>query len=165
MSGLKRSTVFTTLMVAVMVAMVAAVPLAFGQSAPVNAKDVAIANQVTVNQCSAGEPVALSGSVHVEYSISTDSSGANIFAISAANKLSGSGQNSGTLYSAADSADYTVTSRQASADATVELKADLAPQGGSATTMTLIQTLHVTVDTAGNLAVDVVKNNTTCGGN
>lgn len=147
----------------ILLAVLCAAP-ALAQSAPVNAMDVAVSNQVTVNQCSAGEPVALSGNVHVEYSFSTDSNGANLFAISASNKLSGPGQNSGTVYSASDSADYTVGSKQGSADATVELKADLTPQG-TVTAMTLVQQLHITVDTAGNLAVDVVSNTTNCGGN
>lgn len=152
-------------MIAMLVlAVIAAAPAALAQAAPVNAMDVALANQVTTNQCSAGEPVALSGNVHVEYSISTDANGASLFAISASNKLSGTGQNSGTAYSAADSADYTVGSKQGSADATVELKADLTPQG-TGTAMALVQQLHITVDTAGNLAVEVLSNTTNCGGN
>lgn len=136
---------------------------AVAQSAPLNATDVAIADQVTVNQCSAGEPVALNGNLHVQYSVSTDSNGANLFSISASNNLSGVGQTTGTQYAAADSGDYTVSSSQSSAEATVQLKADLVPQAAGGTAMTLVQQLHITVDTLGDLTVQVLGNTSSCG--
>ena len=136
---------------------------AVAQSAPINAIDLPISNQVTVNQCSAGEPVALSGTLHVEYSVNTDpDTGANLFSVSASNNLSGVGQTSGGQYAVADSADYTISSSQPSAEATVQLKADLVPQG-SGTAMTLIQQIHITLDTSGNLNVQIVGNTSTCG--
>src|SRR5256885_15871607 len=61
------------------------------QSAVTNSYDINLSNAVTVNNCSTGEPVALSGTVHVLYSVATDRSGANNFAITAANNLTGSG--------------------------------------------------------------------------
>ena len=136
---------------------------AVAQSAPINATDLTISNQITVNQCSAGEPVALNGTLHVEYLVSTDpDTGANLFSVSASNNLSGVGQTSGVQYAAADSADYTISSSQPSADATVQLKADLVPQG-TGTAMTLIQQIHITLDTSGNLTVQIVGNTSSCG--
>jgi len=153
----KGAAVFTVMFLGLLVS-----TAAFAQS-PLNATDIAIANQVTVNQCSAGEPVALNGTLHVQYSVSTDpSSGANLFSISASNNLSGVGQTSGAQYAAADSGDYTVSSTQSSAEATVELKADMVPQGAG-TAMSLTQQLHITVDTAGDLTVQVLGNTTSCG--
>jgi hypothetical protein len=136
---------------------------AFGQSAPINTADIPIANQVAVNQCSAGEPVLLNGTLHVEYSISTDTNGNNFFTVTAANNLSGVGQTSAAQYAASDSQDYTLSSTQASAEGTFELKADLVPQGDAGTAMTIVQRLQLTVDNTGNLAVQVVSSTTTCG--
>ena len=136
---------------------------AFGQSAPINSVDVPIANQAAVNQCAAGEPVVLSGTVHVEYSISTDNNGNNLFTITASTNLSGVGQTSAAQYAANDSQDYALGSSQASTGGTVELKADLVPQGGGGTAMTIVQQLQLTVDDTGNLSARVVANTTTCG--
>ena len=158
----QRSKDVAVLFMVLPLALLVSTPAAFAQSAPLNATDVPITNQVTVNQCSAGEPVALNGNVHVQYSVGTASSGANLFSISASNNLSGVGKTTGAQYAAADSADYTVSTSQSSAEATVELKADLVPQGAG-TAMTLVQQLHITVDTLGNLNVQVVGNSTNCG--
>jgi hypothetical protein len=156
----QRSKGAAVLFAVLFLGMLVAAPAVFAQS---NATDIAIANQVTVNQCSAGEPVVLNGTLHVEYSVGTDpSSGANLFSISASNNLNGVGRTTGAQYAAADSGDYTVSSTQSSAEATVELKADMTPQG-SGTAMTLTQQLHITVDTAGALTVQVLGNTTSCG--
>jgi hypothetical protein len=136
---------------------------AFCQSTLLNAIDVPIANQITVNQCSAGEPVALNGMVHVEFALSTDSNGNNLFAVTASNNLTGVGQSTAAQYTAADSEDYTLSSNQSSTDGTVQLKADLAPQGGTGTATTLVQQLQISVDNSGNLNVQVVSNTTRCG--
>jgi hypothetical protein len=141
------------------------VPAALGQSAapPVTYTYTAlVANQTTINNCSAGEPVALNGTVQFSYQFTTDSSGMNHFTISAANNLNGIGQTTSTNYVASDSSDYMVNSSQASAEATVELKADLVSQG-SAPSMTLVQTLDIVVDTSGNISAQVTGNTTQCG--
>jgi len=145
------------------VALLTAAPVVFGQSAPLNAVDVPVANQVTVNQCSAGEPVALNGTVHVEYSVGTDANGNNLFYVTASNNLSGVGQSTTAQYAAADSEDYVLSSSQSSTSGTVQLKADLAPQAGGGTDMTVIQQLQISVDTVGDLNVQVVNNTTSCG--
>jgi hypothetical protein len=143
-------------------ALAAAVPAAFGQAAPLNLVDLPIANQVGVNQCSAGEPVALTGTVHVEYRVGTASNGNNLFYITASNNLTAVGQTTAGQYAAADSEDYTLSSSQSSTQATVELKADLVTQGAG-TAMTVVQQLQISVDTVGNLNVQVVGNTTSCG--
>ena len=136
---------------------------ALAQSAPVtNSYDASITNQMTVNQCSIGEPVALDGVLHVSYSVTTDSSGANQFTVTAANDVTGSGQKTGLAYAASDSADYNSNTTDSSADMTVELKSDLKPQG-SAPGLTLVQSLHILMDTSGNVSAQVVSNTTGCG--
>jgi hypothetical protein len=137
----------------------------FGQSAtpPVTYTYTAsVANQTTVNNCSVSEPVSLNGTVQISYQFTTDTNGVNHFTITASNNLNGLGQTTGTSYVAGDSSDYNVNSSQASAEATVELKSDLVSQG-SAPNLTLVQTLHLTVDTTGNISAEVVDNVTQCG--
>jgi hypothetical protein len=120
-------------------------------------------NQVTTNSCSAGEPVALNGTINYQVAVSTDpSTGANTFTITASNNLSGVGQTTGTNYAASDSSDYIVSSTQPSTEATVEFKSDLASQG-STPSMTLVQTLDLVVDTSGNISAKVTGNTTQCG--
>jgi hypothetical protein len=137
----------------------------FGQSAapPVTYTYTApVTNQTTVNNCSVGEPVALNGTVQISYQFTTDSNGINHFSITASNNLNGLGQTTGTSYVAGDSSDYNVNSSQALAEATVELKSDLVSQG-LAPNLTLVQTLHVVVDTTGSISAEVVDNVTQCG--
>jgi len=137
----------------------------FGQSAtpPVTYTYTApVTNQMTTNNCSVGEPVALNGTVQISYQFTTDSNGVNHFTITAANNLTGLGQTTGTSYVASDSSDYNVNSGQTSAEAAVELKSDLVSQG-SAPNMTLVQTLHIMLDTSGNISAEVVDNSTQCG--
>jgi hypothetical protein len=141
----------------------ALVPCACAQSAPLNIVSVPVTNQVTVNQCSAGEPVALTGTVQVQYSLGTDTNGENLFYVTAITNLTGVGQTTTVQYAAADSEDYTLSSAQSSTEATVQLKADLVPQGGGRTAMTLVQQLQITVDTVGGLNVQLVSNSSTCG--
>lgn len=131
---------------------------AFGQAS--NSYDVNLSAVGAVNQCSIGEPVALSGMVHVSYSV-TNNNGVNQYAITAVNDLTGVGQKSGATYLAGDSDDYSSNNDDPSADVTVELKSDLKPQGGTA--MTLVQDLHIMVDTMGNITAEVVSNTTSCG--
>src|SRR3989442_1317184 len=92
-----------------LLAFLANTAVAFGQSAtpPVTYTYTAyVDNQVTVNNCSAGEPVALHGTVQVTYQFNTDASGVNHFSITAANTLTGIGQSTTGNYTASDSADY-----------------------------------------------------------
>lgn len=137
---------------------------ALGQSGVTNSYDINVNGQVAVNSCSAGEPVALTGVVHVSYSVSTDSSGVNHFVINANTDLTGAGQNTGLPYAASESAEYDSNNEDASADLTVEMKSDLKPVGtATGTSLTLVQTLHITVDTGGNIGAQVVSNTTNCG--
>jgi hypothetical protein len=148
-----------------LLAFVSSKAMSFGQSAtpPVTYTYTAsVTNQTTVNNCSVGEPVALNGTVQFSYQVTTDSNGVNHFTITAANNLTGLGQTTSTSYVASDSSDYYINSSQASAEATVELKSDLVSQG-SAPNLSLVQALHVTLDTAGNISAEVVDNVTQCG--
>ncbi len=140
-------------------------PAALGQSAatPVTYTYTAyVDNQTTVNNCSVGEPVALNGTVQFTYQFTTDTSGVNHFSIHAGNNLNGIGQTTGTNYVASDSDDYSSNTSDTSADLTVELKSDLKSQG-SAPSLSLVQSLHITADTSGNISAQVVGNSTGCG--
>ena len=120
-------------------------------------------NQVTTNNCSAGEPVALNGTINYQVVVSSDpTSGANTFTIMASSNLNGVGQTTGTNYLASDSSDYIVSSSQPSTEAVVEFKSDLTSQG-STPSMTLVQTLDIVVDTSGNISAQVIGNATQCG--
>jgi hypothetical protein len=141
----------------------ALVPCACAQSAPLNIVSVPVTNQVTVNQCAAGEPIVISGTLQIQYSLGTDTNGNNLFYVTASNNLAGVGQTTGVQYAAADSEDYTLSSSQQSTEATVQLKSDLVPEGGGGTAMTLVQQLKITVDTVGDLNVQLVSNSSTCG--
>ena len=155
MQGWKRAN-----LMAVLLTLVTCVGSAIAQ-AP--ASTSTLQNQVTTNNCSAGEPVALNGTVSYQVSVSTDpTSGANTFTITASNNLTGVGQTTGTSYVASDSSDYIVSSTQPSTEATVDFKSDLTSQG-SAPTLTLIQTLDMVVDVSGNVSAQVTSNNTQCG--
>jgi len=125
--------------------------------------DAYVDNQTTVNTCSAAENVNLNGTIRFSYQVTPDSSGVNHFAITAANNLTGVGQTTGANYTAAESNEYDANTPDSSKEMTVELSSDLNSQGASAS-MTLVQALHVTVDTNGSIAAEVVSNNTSCGG-
>jgi hypothetical protein len=160
---LHRSKHLTGLLGLLLVVVAACAPAAFAQSPPTYTSDTAITNQVTVNSCAAGEPVALNGTLHLQYSFTTDATtGVNQFNITASNNLVGIGKTTGTNYLASDSSDYIISSTQQSTEATVELKANLVSQG-SAPSMTLVQTLDITVDTSGNISAQVTGNTTQCG--
>jgi hypothetical protein len=132
-------------------------------SAPAYTYDTAITNQVTNNTCAAGEPVALTGNMHFQYSFSTDpTSGVNTFTITASNNLNGVGQSTSGNYTASDSADYIISSSQQSTEAVVQLKSGLVSQGASPS-LTLVQTLDILVDTSGNISAQVTDNSTQCG--
>jgi hypothetical protein len=149
--------------VAILLGILLGAAVALAQSTPVtNSYDLSVTDETTVNSCSVGEPVALNGTVHLDYSVTTDTSGANHFAIAAANNLSGVGQKTGAAYAANDSEDYTSNTTDGSADLTVELKSDLKSQAG-APALTLVQSLHIVVDTIGNISAQVVSNTTSCG--
>ena len=125
--------------------------------------DAYLDSQATVNTCSAGENVNLNGTIRFTYYVTPDSSGVNHFVIKAANNLTGVGQTTGANYTAAESNEYDANTPDSSKEMTVELSSDLNSQGGTAS-MTLVQSLHIIVDTNGGITAEVVSNNTSCGG-
>jgi hypothetical protein len=152
----KRVAVLMTLLLG------AAAALAQSGTAMTNNYDVNLSNDVTVNSCSAGEPVALSGTVHIQSSVTTDSTGVSSFTVTAADQLTGVGQNTATSYLASDSDDYSSNTSDGSVDMTVELRSQL-KSGGTAPSLMLVQVLHITADSTGNLSAQVVSNSTSCG--
>jgi len=119
-------------------------------------------NQVTTNNCSTAEPVALSGDVNLQYNFTTDSNGVNHFNVTVGNNLTGVGQNTAGSYTASDSNQYEIETSQPNGEITVEFRSDLNPQTGGAG-MILLQSIDITVDTAGNIAGTVLSNTTQCG--
>jgi hypothetical protein len=160
----QRSKDMAVLLTVGVLALLLATPAAFGQSAPpVYTYTMLVQNQTTTNNCSAGEPVSLNGTVQFSYQVSTDpNTGKNQFSVTASNNLTGIGQTTAGNYTASDSADYVLSSSQQSTEATVQLKADLVSQG-SAPSMTLVQSLDIVVDTSGNISAQVTDNSTQCG--
>jgi len=124
--------------------------------------DAYVDHQTTVNTCSAGENVNLNGTVRFSYQFTTDSTG-NHFAVKAVSNLTGVGQTTGTNYTAAESNEYDADTTDSSKDMTVQLSSDLSSQGATPG-MTLVQDLHITVDTNGSITAEVIDNNTSCGG-
>ncbi len=125
--------------------------------------DAYVDNQATVNTCSAGENVNLNGTIRFTYHVSPDSSGVNQFVINAASNLTGVGQSTGSNYTAAETNEYDANTSDSAKEMTVELSSDFSSQGATAS-MTLVQALHITVDTSGSIAAQVISNNTSCGG-
>lgn len=160
----QRSKDMAILLTVWLLALMVLASVAFAQSTPATYKiDVPVSNQVTTNQCSsAGEPVSLNGNMHAEMTFTTDSSGVNHFSVAVSNNLNGTGQNSGLSFTAQDSNSYTINTGDVGGDITVEFRSDLNPVGGGAG-MTLIQTLHLSTDTSGNIGLEVTDNNTQCG--
>jgi hypothetical protein len=148
----------TKLVAVLVLAVIAVAPAAFAQYKA----DTPVSGQVTVNQCSsAGEPVSLNGNMHADMTIANDDSG-NHFSITVSNDLTGQGQNSGLNYAAKDSNDYTINTADVAGDITVEFRSDLTPAGGGVGMM-LVQTLHLSADSTGNIVVEVKGNVTQCG--
>jgi hypothetical protein len=123
--------------------------------------DLPVTAQTTTNACTAGQPVILNGTVHLQYSFTTDSAGVNHFSITTANDLNGVGQISGAAYKASDSNVYTVNSSDPTAQLNPDLKSDLTP-AAAGTPLSLVQTLQISMDTSGNLAAQIDQNATQC---
>ena len=148
------------ILLGILLTVVVCAQFAVGQSPAYTAT---LQNHLTTNSCSAGEVVALNGTISYQVAVTTDpTTGAHTFTITVSNNLNGVGQTTGTNYAASDSSDYIVSSSQPSTEATVEFKSDLTSQG-PAPSMTLVQTLHIVVDTSGNISAQVTGNATQCG--
>jgi len=134
-------------------------PVALAQST----LDVAV-NQTAPTTCPSGEAVALSGNLHFTYSFTTDSAtGINSYQVAIASNLSGVGQATQTSYvGEAASFAFGLSSASSPTQFTVQLGSRLSSQG-SAASLTLTQTVNITVDTSGNISASVASS-TTCAG-
>jgi hypothetical protein len=154
-----RSEILSVLLTAVVFAVLSA-PVALAQSST----DVSV-NQTAATTCSSGEPVAVSGNLHFAYSFTIDSTtGINTYHIAIASNLSGGGQATQTNY-VGDNASfaYDFPTTDSPAQITLQLGSRLFSQG-SAPSLTLSQTVNITVDTAGNISANVPSSSTTCAG-
>jgi hypothetical protein len=121
-------------------------------------------NQTASTTCSSGEAVALNGNLHFTYSFTTDpATGINTYQIAAVSNLSGVGQATQTSYAGNASFAYSYPTTASPAQITAQLQYPLNSQG-SAPSLTLTQTVNITVDTGGNISASVASNSTTCAG-
>ena len=123
--------------------------------------DVPVSNQIASTSCSAGEPVALTGNVHVQYTFTTDDAGVHHFTITPSSNISGVGQTTSGAYVASDSNSYDVSSADPSTQLETDMQSDLTPQGSGAP-LTLVQSLQITVDIYGNISAQILQNATQC---
>src|SRR5438270_11753068 len=117
---------------------------------------------MTMNKTSTGEPIELNGHVKDSYTFTANSDGMKHVSINAANNMYGNGQKPNAFYTTADSNEYGAASSDSSTDLTVELRSELRSQA-AAVSLELVQTLHIIVDTSGNITAQVTGNTTGCG--
>ncbi len=136
-------------------------PAAVGQST--YSTNVSV-NQTASTTCSSGEAVALSGNLHFTYSFTTDAAtGINTYQITLASNVSGVGQATQTSYAGNASFAYGYPTTASPAQITAQLAYRLDSQG-SAPSLTLNQTVNITVDTSGNISASVASSSTSCAG-
>lgn len=137
-------------------------PVALAQS-PAGTYDLAV-NKTASSTCSSGEAVALNGNLHLTYSFTTDvTTGINTYKITAASNVSGVGQATQTSYGGSASFAYSYPTTASPTQITAQLQYPLSSQG-SAPSLTLGQTVNITVDTSGNISASVASSSTSCGG-
>jgi len=156
------STCFRILSFSLALAVAAALgaPAALGQST----LDVPV-NQTASTTCASGEAVGLNGNLHFAYSFTSDPTTlTNRYQITIASNVSGVGQATQTNYVGENASfAFGYTSPDSPAQLTVQLGSRLSSQG-SAPSLTLTQTVNITVDTGGNISASVASNATTCAG-
>ena len=138
----------------------AILPVARAQSA--SSYDAAVSQTVSTT-CGNGEPVALTGNLHFQYSVTADPGGGNRYEIAITSRFSGVGQTSQASYAGNGSYGYGFTTTDSPAQVTLQLSTPLTSEG-SAPSLMLNQTVNITVDTAGNIGVSLGSASTSCAG-
>ena len=119
-------------------------------------------NQTASSSCPSGEPVALTGNLHFTYSFTTDPvTLINAYQINVSSGVSGIGQSTQTNYAGGASFGYNLSTTNSPAQFTAQLSYGLNSQG-SAPSLTLNQTVNITVDTSGNISASVANSSTQC---
>ena len=142
-------------------ASVLVVPNALGQSTV----DVSV-NGRAATSCASGESVALSGSLHLAYSFTTDATTSiNTYHVGILSAQSGAGEATQTTYVGENASfAYDFPTTDSPAQITLQLGSRLFSQG-SAPSLMLNQPLNITVDTAGNISASVGTSSTACATN
>ena len=122
--------------------------------------DVAM-NQTASTRCSASEPIALSGNLHMQVSAAPDPSGGMRYEISMSSSLTGVGQSTQASYSGSGSYGYGFTTLDSPAQVTLELGTPLKSQG-SVPDLRLSQSVSITVDSSGRVTASVTSSSTDC---
>ena len=120
-------------------------------------------NQTAATSCSAGEAVALSGNLHFAYSYTTDSAtGINTYRVGIASSLSGVGQATQANYVGENASyGYDFPTTESPTQITLQLGSRLSAQS-PAPSLTLTQTVNITVDTSGHIGASVAGSSTEC---
>ena len=122
--------------------------------------DVAV-NQTASTMCSSGEPVALTGNLHIQYSVTSVPLAGTRYEISMASSFSGTGQTTQTVYSGSGSYGYGFTTTDSPAQVTLQLSTPLGSKG-DAPSLRLSQSVSITVDTSGSINASVISSSTDC---
>ena len=129
--------------------------------------DLAV-NQTASTTCSAGEPVALSGKLHLDLSVTTVTDTTTVpptfiyvYQTTISSDLSGVGQNSQTNYIASTGYSGGSQSTSSPAQFTVALRYGLDSQG-TAPSLMLNQTVNITADNTGKISATLVNSSTDC---
>ena len=122
--------------------------------------DVAV-NGTASTTCSSGEPVALTGNLHIQYSVTSVPLAGTRYEISMASSFSGTGQTTQTVYSGSGSYGYGFTTADSPAQVTLQLSTPLGSKG-DAPSLRLSQSVSITVDTSGSINASVISSSTDC---
>ena len=127
-----------------------------------------IVNQTASTSCSAGEPVALSGKLHLELSVTTITDTTTspatliyVYQVTISSDLSGVGQTTQTNYIASTAYSGGSQSTSSPAQFTVVLRYGLDSQGAAPSLM-LNQTVNITADNTGKISATLVNSSTDC---
>ena len=129
--------------------------------------DLAI-NQTASTTCSAGEPVALAGNLHLGLSVATTTDTTTspptvyyVYQATISSDLSGTGQNSAANYSASTAYSGGSQSTSSPAQFTVALRYGL-DSHGAAPSLMLNQNVSIMADSTGNITATLANSSTDC---
>ena len=129
--------------------------------------DLAV-NQTASTTCSAGEPVALSGKLHLELSVTTITDTTTspatliyVYQVMISSDLSGVGQTTQSNYIASTGYSGGSQSTSSPAQFTVALRYGLDSQG-TAPSLMLNQTVDITADNTGKISATLLNSSTDC---
>ena len=133
---------------------------ACAQSAPAGTTDIGV-SVTAPTSCGSGEAIAISGTVHLEYTFSTDANGSNTYTVTGTSKATGTGQTTNAAYAGNGEFGFTFSAPDSPAQyaTTIHYSISAPDQGVS---LRLRQSLNVSVDNAGSISAAVSNVATEC---